>query len=558
MSHVSRKQYVIVLPQERAGFVPPVVNQKTEEKNLSTATRMVATLSAQQVAELKKKYRDLKIFENETFRAPRPEEMKNRVPQREVFGEVRPEVNEAIAAHGATQLHAQGIKGKSSEFAPIVVTVDTGIAAHSDLQADKRGIEFWDVFDNRKEDWNDKQTHGTHVSGIMLGNGKVTGMAPEAQFIGVKVLNDQGSGTMASVLSGLEKAAAYYDQYAKDTGRPMVVNMSLGGTAGPAATDEMHKTLKRILDERPGMVIAIAAGNSGPGANTIGSPGNFQHPRAVTVAAADTRGTQTMDDDVAANFSSRGGNDVAKGQDALRNGGLMADGTNVLSTINTGEWAKYSGTSMAAPMVAGGAALLYDLAGKLYKEGRLKVKPTEINPLELLRETALDHANIAADVEGKGELSVDRAAALLVERYGKDAGGGGPKEPKEVKKTVSPNAPIADLSTVTSTIDVEEDLALASATLDLNIAHTWRGDLKVTLVAPSGKEVVVHDRKGSSTDDVTGSFDLSEALKGESAKGTWTLKVEDKARRDVGTLKDWTLTLKSAEAEPTTGLARAS
>jgi subtilisin-like proprotein convertase family protein len=135
---------------------------------------------------------------------------------------------------------------------------------------------------------------------------------------------------------------------------------------------------------------------------------------------------------------------------------------------------------------------------------------------------------------------VDLAAELLVERFGKPAG------PKEVSKTVEANLPIRDLETTTSTVDISDALSLEGALLDLDIPHTWRGDLVVKLTAPSGKEVLVHNRTGGSADDVRGTFDLSEALRGESARGTWTLSVEDRARRDTGTLRSWGLTLKGA------------
>ncbi len=122
--------------------------------------------------------------------------------------------------------------------------------------------------------------------------------------------------------------------------------------------------------------------------------------------------------------------------------------------------------------------------------------------------------------------------------------------PIEVRKAAEPKLAISDLQTVTSTLEVGEDVTLDEVSLDLNIPHTWSGDLKVSLVSPSGKEVVVQDRQGGSKDDVTGSFDLSEAFKGEEAKGTWTLKVEDKAKRDTGTLQSWGLNLKGQGKAP--------
>ncbi|WP_044889710.1 endonuclease [Myxococcus hansupus] len=103
-----------------------------------------------------------------------------------------------------------------------------------------------------------------------------------------------------------------------------------------------------------------------------------------------------------------------------------------------------------------------------------------------------------------------------------------------------PNADIKDNTTIQSTIDVPEDATVESLKLNLDIQHTYRGDLKVTLTSPSGKSAVVSDRKGGSADDLKGSFDLS-AFKGEPAQGTWTLSVQDAARGDTGTLNEWGL-----------------
>ncbi|NVJ02801.1 endonuclease [Myxococcus sp. AM009] len=106
--------------------------------------------------------------------------------------------------------------------------------------------------------------------------------------------------------------------------------------------------------------------------------------------------------------------------------------------------------------------------------------------------------------------------------------------------STTPNADIKDHTTIESTLDVPEDATVESLKLNLDIEHTYRGDLKVTLTSPSGKSAVVSDRKGGSADDLTGAFDLS-AFKGEPTKGTWTLEVQDAARGDTGTLKSWGL-----------------
>ncbi|MBN1209552.1 MAG: S8 family serine peptidase [Myxococcaceae bacterium] len=109
-----------------------------------------------------------------------------------------------------------------------------------------------------------------------------------------------------------------------------------------------------------------------------------------------------------------------------------------------------------------------------------------------------------------------------------------------LKAEATPNLPVGDLQSVTSTVSFDKDVSIDSLKLSLDLPHTYRGDLVVKLTSPSGKTATVHDRTGGSADDLKGSFDLS-AFKGEKAQGTWTLTVEDKARRDTGTLKSWGL-----------------
>jgi bacillolysin len=123
-------------------------------------------------------------------------------------------------------------------------------------------------------------------------------------------------------------------------------------------------------------------------------------------------------------------------------------------------------------------------------------------------------------------------------------------EPKTVSATATPNAAIKDLSTTTSEITLAEDVTIDKLKLDMDLAHTYQGDLKVTLTSPSGKTHVLHDRKGGSADDIKGSFDLSAAFAGEKTAGTWKLTVEDKARVDTGTLKSWGLTATAKAEQP--------
>lgn len=95
-------------------------------------------------------------------------------------------------------------------------------------------------------------------------------------------------------------------------------------------------------------------------------------------------------------------------------------------------------------------------------------------------------------------------------------------------------------SGVTSRIVVPDDLTVESLAVKVYIVHFYRGDLKVCLTSPAGTRRCLSDRSGGSRNHIIGTFDLDDFV-GESAHGTWSLKVSDHAARDTGTLYSWSL-----------------
>jgi subtilisin-like proprotein convertase family protein len=124
-----------------------------------------------------------------------------------------------------------------------------------------------------------------------------------------------------------------------------------------------------------------------------------------------------------------------------------------------------------------------------------------------------------------------------------------PRAGAPLSQSATPRAPIPDNQTVTSTLSFTGDATVESLKLDLDLKHTYRGDLVVTLTSPSGKSAVISDKQGGGADDLKGSFDLT-AFAGEKAAGTWTLSVQDTARQDTGTLESWGLTITPKGEEP--------
>jgi subtilisin family serine protease len=199
--------------------------------------------------------------------------------------------------------------------------LDTGIDQdHPDLNVDTaRSISF---ADNSPDD---KNGHGTHVAGTIAAIDNdidVVGVAAGATVVAVKVLGNSGSGSYSDVIAGVDHVAA--NAASGDS-----ANMSLGGSPSQAVDDAV------IAAAGKGIRFAIAAGNSGADANNY-SPARANHSNIWTVSAIDSN-------DNFASFSNWGNPPVD----------CAAPGVSVLSLRKGGGTTTYSGTSMAAPHVAG-------------------------------------------------------------------------------------------------------------------------------------------------------------------------------------------------------------
>lgn len=206
-----------------------------------------------------------------------------------------------------------------------VAILDTGIdVSHPDLAANIKG--GYNVLKPRKSPVDDNG-HGTHVAGIIAAannNIGVVGVAPEADLYAVKVLDANGSGYISDIIEGLEWCIS---------NKVQVINMSFGASSD---SQSFHDAITKTYNA--GIVMVAAAGNSGPGDNTVDYPAKY--PEVIAVSATD-------ETDAIASFSSRG--PVVE---------LAAPGVAIPSTYTGGGYKTISGTSMAAPHVTGTAALI--------------------------------------------------------------------------------------------------------------------------------------------------------------------------------------------------------
>ena len=277
-----------------------------------------------------------------------------------------------------------GLTGKGVGIA----MVDTGVQLHQDLKRPLLGHQVFEVeIVGHELGMADYFGHGTHVAGILNGNGSASsdylsfrhfkGIAPDAQLISIRALSPDGSGYTSDVISGIDWAVRNALLY-----NIRVLNLSLGHPVYESyRTDPLCRAVATAV--RKGIVVVVAAGNDGTvgsGFGTITSPGNS--PVAITVGATDDQGTVPLSDDALAPYSSKGPSLI----DFVVKPDLVAPGTWIVSTRAVSSWldtehheltlrigdykndpAHYnddgayyslSGTSMAAPMVSGAAALM--------------------------------------------------------------------------------------------------------------------------------------------------------------------------------------------------------
>lgn len=242
--------------------------------------------------------------------------------------------------------------------------------------------------------WDDHY-HGTHVAATIGGSGTILGVAPDVTLYPVKVLNSAGSGSWSGVIGGIDWAADPDDNPATDD-KMDVINLSLGGGGNP--DDPVSLAIDNVV--AAGVVAVISAGNSGPGSQTIGSPGCAR--QAITVGASSIS-------DAIAGFSSRGPVVWSGGQ--LAKPDVVAPGVSICAARSANVSPSYecapgrislNGTSMAAPHVAGVAALLLQAYPSL--------TPAEVK--QILMNSAEPLPGYSVYDQGSGRVNAIRALAL--------------------------------------------------------------------------------------------------------------------------------------------------
>ncbi|MFF4885113.1 S8 family serine peptidase [Streptomyces nigra] len=423
-----------------------------------------------------------------------------------------------------------------------VAVIDTGYVSHSDLAANiVAGYDF--ISDatvandgNGRDsnpadpgDWtaaNECQSgdpaygsswHGTHVAGTIAAvtnNGKgVAGIAYGAKVSPLRVLGKCG-GYDSDIIDAITWASGgTVSGVPANANVAKVINMSLGG--GGSCTTATQSAINAAVSR--GTTVVVAAGNSNANAANY-SPASCAN--VISVAAADRQGNRS--------YYSNYGTVVDIAAPGGETNSVTADG--ILSTLNSGaqgpsgeNYAYYQGTSMAAPHIAGLAALM--------KSANASLTPAQIESAIKTNARTLP-----------GTCSGGCGAGLADATKTVQAVSGGSTGGTTFTSTSALSIPDAG-SAVESPITVSGRGGNAPSALkvDVDITHTYRGDLVVDLVAPDGSAYRLKSSSGSdSADDVRATYTVNAST--EAADGTWKLRVRDTAAQDTGRINSWSLT----------------
>jgi serine protease AprX len=317
---------------------------------------------------------------------------------------------------GAQDYWAAGYTGAGVD----VAVIDTGVSLVDGLDADKvlygPDISFESQSDTLKN--LDGYGHGTHMAGIIAGRGdgavpgsyvgddtNFLGMAPDARIVSVKVGDSHGFVDVSQVIA----AIGWVVQHRYDNGMNVrVLNISFGTNSTQDYVFDPLAFAAEIAWRR-GLVVVVAAGNAGFAADgSLTNPA--VDPYVLAVGATDPMGTNDLSDDTVASFSSSGKD---------RNPDLVAPGAHIVSLRDPGSYIdnnsgstgavtdtlfRGSGTSQAAAVVSGAAALLI--------QQRPEITPDQVKGL--LQDTSVRLANTGTNQQGSGELNLANALGAPV------------------------------------------------------------------------------------------------------------------------------------------------
>ncbi|NJD78776.1 MAG: hypothetical protein FIB08_17065 [Candidatus Methanoperedens sp.] len=444
----------------------------------------------------------------------------------------------------------------------VIAIIDDGVDIdHPDLKANiwensnpdntMNDVNGWNFYDNNNNPRPRKfappyselagnDSHGTPCAGVAAAVGDnttgVTGIAYKCKILPVKIFLGDELVSFNIIADAIRYAGQRADVLSNSWGIP------------PSSDVESAiKDVVRTGRGGKGTPVFVATGNEYN--STIGFPASV--PEAIAVGASTNRGERSGYSNYGEGLDfvapSSGGTKGIFTTDVSING----RGFNV-GDINQGSadglyTNSFGGTSSATPLAAGVAALILSLNPELTWDqvrGYMRDTADKIDPVNA------NYVNGYSLEYGYGRINAYKALQKLRDF---------PPPPQPViiiEKQVSPALSIPDNNPggITSSIDIDEDGTIDSVEVSVDISHTYRGDLLVSLLTPANEIIPLHEGEGGRADNLinvydSGSIPALYRLKGKEVRGKWSLNVVDRARKDTGTLNNWGLKVKVLKKE---------
>ncbi len=424
-----------------------------------------------------------------------------------------------------------------------ISVVDDGVqVGHEDLIANINTTIDHDWNDNTPNDPSpgnsafSNDTHGTSVAGVIAARGNneigVTGAAPEASIVGLRILSAPTSGDIEA------EALAW---------RTDLIDISNNSWGAPDTGETAYKIDPLVSAalthgvrngrQGKGTIYVWSAGNGRTDGDYANLDGYVNQPETIGIGAINYRGTSSYYSEYGSNIVISAPSDNRGDDPSITTTTLTADGT---YTDNFG------GTSSAAPLVSGVIALILesnpnlgwrDIQEILIRSAR-KIDAGNSGWVNNGAGFHFHHGYGAGMIDAKASVNLAKQWTNLKQQTSSN----------HSSPSINKNIPDNNLNGVIHTFNVtDNELRVEQVILTLDVDHAYLGDLYITLTSPDGTISILNDLSGGSQNGYDDYPLLSVRHWGEKSNGTWTLKINDQVDGDTGILRNASLTIFGVE-----------
>jgi subtilisin family serine protease len=383
----------------------------------------------------------------------------------------------------------------------------------------------------------DNDSHGTSCAGVIAATGDgelgIVGIAPECRILPVKIFMGNELPQMGTVAEAIHFAGENADILSNSWKCP--------------ENDILTSAIKDVVQDGrggKGCPVFVASGNSSK--DEIAFPSSV--PDAIAIGASTNKGEIAAYSNCGEGLAFVAPSDGGTKEIFTTDVSIPGRGYNV-GDVGKGDAQglytnSFGGTSSATPLAAGVAALILSLNPSLRWDQVRKYMRDTADKIDPKHGKYIDGYS---KIYGYGRINAYKALKAVKDDMEK------PPEPSTIiERNVSLNVAIPDndLNGIVSKIQIDEEGIIESVeAVSVDISHTYRGDLFVSLISPDNTIIPLHEGEGGGTDNLKETYDSSSkpALKqfeGKSAKGKWQLRIVDKWASDSGTLNNWGLKIK--------------